>query len=111
MSDSFQTHDLDIDNASELHNCYGNNMVQGQAMTARNDIGVVTVKEDNDWFTDMNLDDLQASYNMAHTVNPIPAQTANLVTGQGHGYLQGYGYLQYMNSPSMKMWQTILPPF
>lgn len=111
MSNSFQTHDSDIDNVFELQNCYGNNMVQGQAMTPRNDIGVVTVKEDNDWFTDMNLDDLQASYNMAHTVNPNPAQTANLVAGQGHGYLQGYGYLQYMNSPSMKMWQTILPPF
>ncbi|XP_066312781.1 NAC domain-containing protein 68-like [Miscanthus floridulus] len=107
MSDSFQTHDSDIDNASGMQqSCFGD-MVQGQAMTMRNNgIGTVTVKEDNDWFTDLNLDDLQASYNMAHMVNPInPVQTVNLVAGQGHGYLQS------MSSPSMKMWQTILPPF
>jgi len=107
MSDSFQTHDSDIDNASGgmQQSCFGN-MVQGQAMAMRNGIGTVTVKEDNDWFTDLNLDDLQASYNMAHMVNPInPVQTVNLVAGQGHGYLQS------MSSPSMKMWQTILPPF
>ena len=105
MSDSFQTHDSDIDNASGMmQNSFGD-MVQGQAMTTRNGIGTVTVKEDNDWFTDLNLDDLQASYNMAHMVSPNPVQTVNLVAGQGHGYLQS------MSSPSMKMWQTILPPF
>ena len=105
MSDSFQTHDSDIDNASGMmQNSFGD-MVQGQAMTTRNGIGTVTVKEDNDWFTDLNLDDLQASYNMAHMVSPNPVQTMNLVAGQGHGYLQS------MSSPSMKMWHTILPPF
>nr|CAB3474614.1 unnamed protein product [Digitaria exilis] len=107
MSDSFQTHDSDIDNASVMQNSFGN-MAQGvQGM--RNG-GMVTVKEDNDWFTSLNLDELQASYNMSQMVNPpipnpYPVQTMNLAAGQGHGYLQS------MTSPSMKMWQTILPPF
>ncbi|KAJ1285937.1 hypothetical protein BS78_03G315400 [Paspalum vaginatum] len=104
MSDSFQTHDSDIDNAPGMHSSFGNMAQQGQAM--RNGIGTVTVKEDNDWFTDLNLDELQASYNMSQQmVNPNPVQMLNLVAGQGHGYLQS------MSSPSMKMWQTILPPF
>ncbi|OEL38642.1 NAC domain-containing protein 68 [Dichanthelium oligosanthes] len=105
MSDSFQTHDSDIDNASGMQNSFGN-MAQGLAM--RNGMGTVTVKEDNDWFPDLHLDELQASYNMAQMqmVNPNPVhQTMNLAAGQGHGYLQS------MSSPSMKMWQTILPPF
>lgn len=103
MSDSFQTHDSDIDNASVMQNSFGN-MAQGvQGM--RN--GLVPVKEDNDWFTSMNLDEMQASYNMSQMVNPTPyaVQTMNLAAGQGHGYFQS------MTSPSMKMWQTILPPF
>ncbi|CAO2197175.1 unnamed protein product [Urochloa humidicola] len=102
MSDSFQTHDSDIDNASAgMQNSFGN--MGAQAMRS----GMVTVKEDNDWFSGLNLDELQASYSMAQMVNPIPppVQTMNLAAGQGHGYLQS------MNSPSMKMWQTILPPF
>jgi hypothetical protein len=105
MSDSFQTHDSDIDNASGMQNSFGNMAQQGvQAM--RNGIGTVTVKEDNDWFTGLNLDELQAPFSMAQMVNPIPIhQTMNLAAGQGHGYLQS------MSSPSMKMWQTILPPF
>ncbi|CAO2195055.1 unnamed protein product [Urochloa humidicola] len=106
MSDSFQTHDSDIDNASAgMQNSFVGNMA-AQAM--RNGVGAVTVKEDNDWFTGLNLDELQASYNMAQMVNPTnppPVQTMNLAAGQG------YGYLQSMSSPSMKMWQTILPPF
>ncbi|XP_062207238.1 NAC domain-containing protein 68-like [Phragmites australis] len=104
MSDSFQTHDSDIDNASGMQNNFGG-MAQGQAM--RNGIGNVTVKEDNDWFTDLNLDELQASYmNLGQTVNPNQlGQTVNLAAGQDHGYLQS------MSSPQMKIWQTILPPF
>ncbi|RCV27860.1 hypothetical protein SEVIR_5G364000v4 [Setaria viridis] len=104
MSDSFQTHDSDIDNAAGMQNSFGS-MPQGvQAM--KNGIGAVTVKEDNDWFTGLNLDDLQAPYNMVQLVNPNPVhQTMNLAAGQGHGYFQS------MSSPSMKMWQTILPPF
>lgn len=107
MSDSFQTHDSDIDNnAFGMQNGFGN-MVHGQTMTMRNGIGSVarTVKEDNYWFTDLNLDDLQAPYNVTHVLNPNPVQTMNLAAGQGHGYLQS------MSSPSTKMWQTILPPF
>ncbi|XP_062224536.1 NAC domain-containing protein 68-like [Phragmites australis] len=103
MSDSFQTHDSDIDNASGMQNNFGG-MAQGQAM--RNGIGNVTVKEDNDWFTDLNLDELQASYvNLSQMVNPNLGQTVNLAAGQDHDYLQS------MSSPQMKMWQTILPPF
>ncbi|CAO1946381.1 unnamed protein product [Urochloa humidicola] len=106
MSDSFQTHDSDIDNASAgMQNSFGNMVAQQGVQAMRS--GMVTVKEDNDWFSGLNLDELQASYSMAQMVNPIPppVQTMNLAAGQGHGYLQS------MNSPSMKMWQTILPPF
>ncbi|WVZ68422.1 hypothetical protein U9M48_017360 [Paspalum notatum var. saurae] len=106
MSDSFQTHDSDIDNAPAMHSGgFGNMARQGQQAMRNGGIGNVTVKEDNDWFTDINLDELQASYNMSQMVNPNPVQMLNLAAGQGHGYLQS------MSSPSMKMWQTILPPF
>ncbi|CAL4953942.1 unnamed protein product [Urochloa decumbens] len=109
MSDSFQTHDSDIDNASAgmQNNSFGNMAAQQGAQAAMRS-SMVTVKEDNDWFSGLNLDELQASYSMAQMVNPVPppVQTMNLAAGQGHG-----GYLQSMSSPSMKMWQTILPPF
>uniref|UniRef100_A0A0E0JQ92 NAC domain-containing protein n=1 Tax=Oryza punctata TaxID=4537 RepID=A0A0E0JQ92_ORYPU len=104
MSDSFQTHDSDIDNASAglQHGGRGfGDMAQGQA-PPRN--GFVTVKEDNDWFTGLNFDELQPPYmmNLQHMqmqmVNPAAA---------GHDG----GYLQSISSPQMKMWQTILPPF
>ncbi|KQK10307.1 NAC domain-containing protein 68 [Brachypodium distachyon] len=99
MSDSFQTHDSEIDSASGLQLHGFRDMVQGQARD-----GIVTVKEDNDWFTDLNLDELQACYmNMqGQMVNPMAAATPGL---------DGNGYLQSMNSPHMRMWQTILPPF
>jgi hypothetical protein len=106
MSDSFQTHDSDIDNASGMQNSFGS-MPQGvHPMNNGIGSGAVAVKEDNDWFTGLNLDELQATYNMVQMVNPNPVhQTMNLAAGQGHGYFQP------MTSPSMKMWQTILPPF
>uniref|UniRef100_A0A0A9F4P6 NAC domain-containing protein n=1 Tax=Arundo donax TaxID=35708 RepID=A0A0A9F4P6_ARUDO len=106
MSDSFQTHDSDIDNASGMQNNLGD-MAQGQVQAMRNGVGSVTVKEDNDWFTDLNLEELQASYMnlQGQMVNPNLGQTVNLAAGQNHGYLQS------MSSSQMKMWQTILPPF
>ncbi|TVU36591.1 hypothetical protein EJB05_18529, partial [Eragrostis curvula] len=93
MSDSFQTHDSEIDNASGMqHNSFG---------------GMVTVKEDNDWFTDLSLDEMQASYmNMGQMVNPNMCQAVNPAAGQDHA-----GYLQAIGAPQMRMWQTILPPF
>jgi hypothetical protein len=84
-SDSFQTHGSEIDNnASGTQNGFG-----GVAPTVPNG-AVVTVKEDNDWFTDMDFDALQASYmDMAQMVNPNLGQQAV--------------------NPRMRMWQTILP--
>ncbi|KAL6853777.1 hypothetical protein ACP4OV_019806 [Aristida adscensionis] len=105
MSDSFQTHDSDNDNASAMQNSFGG-MAQRQDTAVRN--GMVAVKEDNDWFTDLNLDELQASYmSLGHqVVNPnLGQQMVNPAAGQDHGYLQA------ISSPPMRMWQTILPPF
>jgi hypothetical protein len=84
-SDSFQTHGSEIDNnASGTQNGFG-----GVAPTVPNG-AVVTVKEDNDWFTDMDFDALQASYmDMAQMVNPNLGQQAV--------------------NPRMRMWQTIMP--
>ncbi|XP_015693359.2 NAC domain-containing protein 68 [Oryza brachyantha] len=98
MSDSFQTHDSDIDNGPGLQHGGFGDVAQGQP--PRN--GVVTIKEDNDWFTGLNFDELQPPYMMnlqMQMVNPALA---------GH---DGAGYMQSISSPQMKMWQTILPPF
>ena len=105
MSDSFQTHDSsEIDNPSGLqqqqHHGF-RDMAQGQAKD-----GVVTVKEDNDWFTGLNMDDLQ-TWNMNQLglmVNPNPAAAHGLDVSSS-------SYLQSMSSPQMRMWQTVLPPF
>lgn len=99
LSDSFQTHDSsEIDSASGLQQHSFMDMAQGQARD-----GMVTVKEDSDWFTGLSMDDLQACYmNMGQMVNPAT------MPGQ-----DGSGYLQSMSSQQMMrpMWQTILPPF
>jgi hypothetical protein len=105
VSDSFQTHDSEIENASGMQNSLGD-MVQGQATLPNG--SMVTVKEDNDWFTDMNLDELQASYtNMGQMVNPNLGQTVNPAAGQEYHA----GYMQSISAPQMRMWQIILPPF
>jgi len=105
VSDSFQTHDSEIENASGMQNSLGD-MVQGQATLPNG--SMVTVKEDNDWFTDMNLDELQASYtNMGQMVNPNLGQTVNSAAGQEYHA----GYMQSISAPQMRMWQIILPPF
>nr|ASK40106.1 stress responsive NAC transcription factor [Aeluropus lagopoides]ASK40107.1 stress responsive NAC transcription factor [Aeluropus lagopoides] len=105
MSDSFQTHDSEIDNASGKQNSFGDT-AQGQTIMPN---GMVTVKEDNDWYTDMNFDELQASYmNMGQMVNPNLGQTVNPTAGLGQ---DNAGYLQSISAPQMRMWQTILPPF
>ncbi|KAK3162278.1 hypothetical protein QOZ80_1BG0087680 [Eleusine coracana subsp. coracana] len=104
MSDSFQTHDSEIDNATGMQNSFGD-MAQGQATMPNG--GMVTVKEDNDWYADMNFDELQASYmNMGQMVNTNLVQTVNPAAGFGQN-----GYLQSISAPQMRMWQTILPPF
>ncbi|XBI19892.1 hypothetical protein VPH35_061308 [Triticum aestivum] len=99
MSDSFQTHDSsEIDSASGLQQHGFMDMAQGQPRG-----GMVTVKEDSDWFTGLSMDDLQTCYmNMGQMVNPATMPGQN-----------GSGYLQPMSSPQMMrpMWQTILPPF
>jgi hypothetical protein len=103
--DSFQTHDSEIDNASGMQNSFGD-MAQGQPAMPNG--AMVTVKEDNDWFTDMNFDELQASYmNMAQMVNPNLGQAVNPAAGLEYHA----AYLQSINAPQMRMWQTILPPF
>uniref|UniRef100_A0ACD5VRV3 Uncharacterized protein n=1 Tax=Avena sativa TaxID=4498 RepID=A0ACD5VRV3_AVESA len=97
MSDSFQT--SEIDNASALQQQGFSDMAQGQARD-----NIVTVKEDNEWFTGLNMDDLQTCYmsQLGQMVNPV-------VTAPG---LDGSSsYLQSMSSPQMRMWQTVLPPF
>uniref|UniRef100_A0A0D9V738 NAC domain-containing protein n=1 Tax=Leersia perrieri TaxID=77586 RepID=A0A0D9V738_9ORYZ len=96
MSDSFQTHDSDIDNASA-----GALQQQQQQQNG----GFVTVKEDYDWFTGLNFDELQPTYMMNHHL-----QQMQMVNPAVAGHDVG-GYLQSMSSPQMKMWQTILPPF
>ncbi|KAF0892143.1 hypothetical protein E2562_013506 [Oryza meyeriana var. granulata] len=97
MSDSFQTHDSDIDIASGLQHGFSGDVAQGQP--PRNSF--VTVKEDNDWFTGLNFDELQPPYMM----NLQQMQMVNPAAGHDGGYLQS------ISSPQMKMWQTILPPF
>ncbi|KAG8054993.1 hypothetical protein GUJ93_ZPchr0001g30670 [Zizania palustris] len=97
MSDSFQTHDSDIDNVSSLQHGFGD-VAQGQPKSAF----VTTVKEDNDWFTDLNFDELQPQ---PYMMNHLQMQMVNPVVGHDGGYLQS------ISSPQMKMWQTILPPF
>ena len=103
MSDSFQTHDSDIDNASAglRHGGCGSG-VFGDVAPPRN--GFVTVKEDNDWFTGLNFDELQPPYMM--NLQHMQMQMVN-PAAPGHDG----GYLQSISSPQMKMWQTILPPF
>jgi hypothetical protein len=106
VSDSFQTHDSEIETASGMHNSLGD-MAQGQATLPPNGT-MITVKEDNDWFTDMNFDELQASYtNMGQMVYPNLGQTVNPAAGQEYHA----SYLQSISAPQMRMWQTILPPF
>lgn len=103
MSDSFQTHDSDIDNASaglRHGGCGGGGF--GDVAPPRN--GFVTVKEDNDWFTGLNFDELQPPYMM--NLQHMQMQMVN-PAAPGHDG----GYLQSISSPQMKMWQTILPPF
>ncbi|KAM0848088.1 hypothetical protein ACQ4PT_054596 [Festuca glaucescens] len=99
MSDSFQTHDSsENDSAPGLQQQHGfsRDMAQGQARD-----GIVTVKEDNDWLTGLNMDDLQSCYmsQLGQMVNPAAAPW------------QDGGYLQSMSSPQMRMWQTVMPPF
>ena len=100
LSDSFQTHDSsEMDNASGLQQQhYGyRDMAQGPARD-----GIVKVKEDNDWFTGLNMDDLQACYmsQLGQMVSPPAAP----------GLDSSSSYLQSLSSPQM-MWQTVLPPF
>uniref|UniRef100_A0ACD5WH99 Uncharacterized protein n=1 Tax=Avena sativa TaxID=4498 RepID=A0ACD5WH99_AVESA len=106
MSDSFQTYDSsEIDNASgqqqqqqQQQNGF-RDMAQGQARD-----NIVTVKEDNEWFTGINMDDLQSCYmsQLGQMVNPVVAAP---------GLDGSSSYLQSMSSPQMRMWQTVLPPF
>ncbi|KAF7031307.1 hypothetical protein CFC21_042651 [Triticum aestivum] len=98
MSDSFQTHDSSRSTAppacSSTVSWTWRRAAEG---------GMVTVKEDSDWFTGLSMDDLQTCYmNMGQMVNPATMPGQN-----------GSGYLQPMSSPQMMrpMWQTILPPF
>ncbi|KAL5219726.1 hypothetical protein ABZP36_024439 [Zizania latifolia] len=97
MSDSFQTHDSEPDNVSGRQHGFGD-VAQGQP---RN--GAVTVKEDSDWFTDLDFDELQAQPYMMNHLQMQMAYPAAAV--------HGGGYLQSISSPQMKMWQTIPPPF
>uniref|UniRef100_A0ACD5W411 Uncharacterized protein n=1 Tax=Avena sativa TaxID=4498 RepID=A0ACD5W411_AVESA len=107
MSDSFQTYDSsEIDNASgqqqqqqQQQNGF-RDMTQGQARD-----NIVTVKEDNEWFTGINMDDLQSCYmsQLGQMVNPVVAAPG--LDGSSSSYLQS------MSSPQMRMWQTVLPPF
>ncbi|KAM0898364.1 hypothetical protein ACQ4PT_021965 [Festuca glaucescens] len=100
LSDSFQTHDSsEIDSASALQQQHGfsRDMVsQGQARD-----GLVAVKEDNEWLTGLNMDDLQSCY-MSQIANPAAAPWQDVGSS---------GYLQSMSSPQMRMWQTVMPPF